>query len=133
MTVIFLINDKFHNIVYLDNVIFHSRATASVIRSEFWVWTATKISDFQPIFNMLLPKCVCLRGSARTPPGASSAPPAGKHWFSILLRAPQNCWPQGPETPRSATVYILGSCMGRASARGPGRPAAHGPGRARLL
>ena len=28
---------------------------------------------------------------------------------------------------------VLGSCTGRASARGPGRPAAHGPGRARLL
>ena len=29
--------------------------------------------------------------------------------------------------------YTVGSCTGRASARGPGRPAAHGPGRARLL
>ena len=28
----------------------------------------------------------------------------------------------------SALVCILGSCTGRASARGPGQPAAHGPG-----
>ena len=54
---------------------------------------------------MLLPKCVCLRGSApdRTSPGGFQRPLAGKHWVSPLQRAPQMCGPQGPETPRSAT------------------------------
>ena len=54
---------------------------------------------------ILLPKCVCLRGSASDPTGGLPAPPAGKRWVSPLQRAPQNCGPQGPETPRSATVY----------------------------
>ena len=68
--------------------------------------TATKIPDFQPIFNILLPKCVCLRGSASDPTGGLPAPPASKRWVSPLQRAPQNCGPQGPETPRSATAYV---------------------------
>ena len=54
---------------------------------------------------ILLPKCVCLRGSASDPTGGLPAPPAGKRWVSPLQRAPQNCGPQGPETPRSATVW----------------------------
>ena len=53
---------------------------------------------------ILLPKCVCLRGSASDPTGGLPAPPAGKRWVSPLQRAPQNCGPQGPETPRSATA-----------------------------
>ena len=36
---------------------------------------ATQRSDFQPIFNRLLPKCVCLRGSAPEPVGGLTAPP----------------------------------------------------------
>ena len=52
---------------------------------------------------ILLPKCVCLRGSASDPTGGLPAPPAGKRWVSPLQRAPQNCGPQGPETPQSAT------------------------------
>ena len=52
---------------------------------------------------MLLPKCVCLRGSASDPAGGLPAPPAGKSWVSPLQRAPQNCGPHGPETTRSAT------------------------------
>ena len=67
--------------------------------------TATKIPDFQPIFNILLPKCVCLRGFASDPTWGLPAPPAGKRWVSPLQRAPQNCGPQGPETPRSATAW----------------------------
>ena len=60
---------------------------------------ATKIPDFQPIFNILLPKCVCLRGSASDPTGGFPAPPASKRWVSPLQRAPQNCGPQ-PRAPR---------------------------------
>ena len=67
--------------------------------------TATKIPDFQPIFNILLPKCVCLRGFASDPTWGLPAPPSGKHWVSPLQRALQNWGPQGPETPRSATVH----------------------------
>ena len=54
---------------------------------------------------MFLPKCVCLRGSAPDPAGGGGPPAsqAGKRWVSPLQRAPQNCGPQGPETPRSAT------------------------------
>ena len=65
--------------------------------------TATKIPDFQPIFNILLPKCVCRRGFASDPTWGRPAPPPGKRWVSPLQGAPQNCGPQGPETPRSAT------------------------------
>ena len=53
---------------------------------------------------MLLPKCVCLRGSAPDPAGGLTALPACKRWVSPLQRATQNCGPQGPETPRSATA-----------------------------
>ena len=73
--------------------------------------TATKIPDFQPIFNILLPKCVCLRGFASDPTWGLPAPPAGKRWVSPLQRAPQNCGPQGPETPRSATAYPCPVCV----------------------
>ena len=55
---------------------------------------------------ILLPKCVCLRGSASDPTGGLPAPPAGKRWVSPLQRAPQNCGPQGPETPQSATGWL---------------------------
>ena len=30
-------------------------------------------------------------------------------------------------------IYVLGSCTGRASARGPGQPAAHGPGQDSMI
>ena len=60
---------------------------------------------------ILLPKCVCLRGSASDPTGGHPAPPAGKRWVSPLQRAPQNCGPQGPETPRSATGKNQSSCI----------------------
>ena len=49
---------------------------------------ATQRSDFQPIFNRLLPKCVCLRGSVTAPPkppaqwrrlGHTCAPPPLSH------------------------------------------------------
>ena len=77
MTAGFLLNDNFH-IVYLDNVIFH-RLQRRLIGSELglWVKTATKIPDFQPIFNiiLLLPTYVCLRGSAPDPAGGLAAPP----------------------------------------------------------
>ena len=102
MTVVFLINDKFH-IVYLDNVIFHRLGpTTSLIRSELWVRRRSRYLIFSQ-FSMLLPKCVCLRGSAPDPAGGLPAPPAGKRSVSQLQRAPQNCGPQGPETPRAAT------------------------------
>ena len=54
---------------------------------------------------ILLPKCVCLRGSASDPTGGLLAPPAGKRWVSPLQRAPQNCGPHGPENPQSATDH----------------------------
>ena len=46
---------------------------------------ATQRSDFQPIFNRLLPKCVCLRGSAPDPLGGLTAPPkppAAEGWVT---------------------------------------------------
>ena len=55
---------------------------------------------------MLLPKCVCLRGSASDPAGGLPAPPTGKRWGPPFQRAPQNCGPQGHETPRSATDNV---------------------------
>ena len=47
---------------------------------------------------MLLPKGVCLRGSAPDPAGGLNALPVGKRWVSPLQRATQNCRPQGPGT-----------------------------------
>ena len=45
---------------------------------------ACEIPDFKPIFNRLLPKCVCLRGSAPHPAGELTAPrpPGGKVWVT---------------------------------------------------
>ena len=63
---------------------------------------------FSTIFNILLPKCVCLRG--REPSGgggACSGTPAGKRWVTPLQMAPQNCGPHGPGTPRSTTVRVV--------------------------
>ena len=67
---------------------------------------------FQPIFNILLQKCFASGALLRTPLGGGiTAPqtPGGKRWVTPLQRPPQNCGPQGPETPRSATashVYV---------------------------
>ena len=63
-----------------------------------------KIPDFQPIFNnILLPKCFASGALPRTPLGGGFRRPQTPSW-DTLQRAPQNCGPQGPETPRSATV-----------------------------
>ena len=79
--------------------------------------------EFQPIFNNLFPKCFASGALPRTPLGAygSPRPPAGTRWVTPLQRTPQNCGPQGPETPRSATARSANTNTGamRASMRLP--------------
>ena len=88
------------NFIYLDNVIFHSRLSDRNYgcrrRPIYLIFSQFSIYCCQNAFaSEALP---------RTPPGGFQRPPAGKCWVSPLERAPQNCGPQGPETPRSATV-----------------------------
>ena len=60
-------------------------------------------------------------GFASDPTWGLPAPPAGKRWVSPLQRAPQNCGPQGLETPRSATVrgYNIRGDAGRCCTKAP--------------
>ena len=56
--------------------------------------------------NIVLAKCFTSGALPRTSAGGLQHPPpqtaAGKRWVRPLQRAPQNCGPQGPDTPRSA-------------------------------
>ena len=99
MTVVFLINDKFHNILYLDNLIFHSRATRGLSDRNFGCGRRPRYLIFSQ-FSI----CCCQNAFAsgalpRTPPGASSAPTSWQTLVLNIAEGPTEFRAPGPRDP----------------------------------
>ena len=91
-------------VVYLDNVIFHRIQRRLSDRNNYGCRRRPRYLIFSQFSICCCQNAFAYGALPRTPPGASSAP-AGKRWSHHCRGPPQNCGPQGPETPRSATAY----------------------------
>ena len=79
--------------------------------------------------------CACVRLRVRSRPCAHKVGHVSV--YACACGSACGCWFANVRACVRVYMHIwycvLGSCTGRASARGPGQPAAHGPGRARIL